>query len=442
MNALRRFSGLHILLILIFLLPFLLAFYRPGTQERTHQITFWTTYTDDIGIPAQEAVIAAFEKANPDIQVKMVPIPGGDSDLSSLLTAVRGGTGPDVYFLPRFTTPQYAAMGLLENLGPQMAREKIDLSKEFIPSAWSETQYKGQTYSLPIESDARALYYNKSMLRQAGVDPDVLDPSHGPISIDTLKSIALKVNHTDARGAYDRVGFIPWLNEGWHTTWAIAYGAKFFDANSCQVTPTDPGLEKAYQLFYDWNEVMPQNKLNTFTSSYIQKNGPPSQDPFYTEHLAMTISGDWTLEQIKKYAPKMDYGVTYLPSTYEGEQPYTWSGGYSLTIPTGAKHADDAYRFMRFMTGPEGQRIYVKDTGHLPTWKSLLNEQSLFTPEHNFFVKLLPYSHGRVPIPVSSSYWDELTTAQEKVTLHAATPQQALQTVYQHLQPQMQPYCV
>lgn len=39
----------------------------------------------------------------------MVQVPGDETDVSKLMTAVRGGVGPDVYHLDRFTTSQRAA---------------------------------------------------------------------------------------------------------------------------------------------------------------------------------------------------------------------------------------------------------------------------------------------------------------------------------------------
>jgi multiple sugar transport system substrate-binding protein len=83
----------------------------------------------------------------------------------------------------------------------------------------------------------------------------------------------------------------------------------------------------------------------------------------------------------------------------------------------------------------------VKITGGLPTWTSLLNDKTLFPGNMEFFAKLLQFSRSRVPLPVGSQLWDEFNTAQEKVVLHAATTDQALQTVYKRVQPQLQQYC-
>ncbi len=49
-------------------------------------------------------------------QVELVQVTGAETEATQLITAVRGGTGPDVYLLDRFTVAQRAADGLIEDL--------------------------------------------------------------------------------------------------------------------------------------------------------------------------------------------------------------------------------------------------------------------------------------------------------------------------------------
>jgi ABC-type glycerol-3-phosphate transport system substrate-binding protein len=93
------------------------------------------------------------------------------------------------------------------------------------------------------------------------------------------------------------------------------------------------------------------------------------------------------------------------------------------------------------MAGEPGQRIYTKLTQHFPTWKKLLDDSSLYDERHKFFNQLLPSSHALALVPVGAQYWDELTSAQEKVTLNETTPEQALQQVEQRVQSQLQQFC-
>ena len=94
--------------------------------------------------------------------MKLVQIPPGEeTDVTKLMTAVRGGTGPDIYFLDRFTVAQRAADGVLQDLS---AMGGGDVISNYIPFAQAEAMYNGVVYALPFDTDARALYYNKGML--------------------------------------------------------------------------------------------------------------------------------------------------------------------------------------------------------------------------------------------------------------------------------------
>jgi len=412
-----------------------------GQIRNPDEVVYWTTDTSDIGVRAEKAVVRAFEQANPDIHVRLVFMPGGTGNDTMLLTAVRGGTGPDVSSMDRFEVSQMAAIGLLENLRPLIEKHELHLQNAYLPFAWQEAQYKGDPYALPTSTDARALLYNKDVLRAAGVDPDMLNPVHGPPTFDMIRQITLKVNRLNARGTFDRVGFIPWYDQGFPATWAMAYGARFYDLATCEVTPTEPAMLRSLQFTYDWTSIMSRDKVNTFLETFQPDNAPPSQNAFFSGQMAMVAAGNWFLQNIQEYAPGLHYGVTYLPVPYASQAPYSWSGGFSLVMPKGARNVEGAYRFMRFVAGPEGQRIIVRETSNLPTWNALLGDKSLFPGNNAFFAHLLKFSRSRPPLPVWSALWDELGTAQERVILHEASPEEALQAVYQQVQPQLQQYC-
>lgn len=436
-----RWYTSRVSLFVLLLMSTLLAACQISQVRDPHEVVYWTTDTSDIGIRAQRDVVRAFEQANPDIHVKLVLMPGGTGNDTTLLTAVRGGTGPDVYWMDRFEVSQMAAIGLLEDLKPLIKKHDPALEDQFLPFAWQETLYKGDPYALPTNTDDRALLYNKDALRAAGVDPGILDPSHGPVAFDTIRQITLKVNHLNAHGSFDRIGFIPWYDQGSPTTWAIAYGARFYNPATCEVTPTEPAMVASLQFMYDWASIMSRNKVDTFFETFQPDSAPPSQNAFFSGQLAMVAAGNWFLQNIQEYAPGLHYGVTYLPVPHAAQAPYTWSGGFSLAIPNGAYNSAGAYRFMRFVTGPVGQSIITQETRSLATWRALLGDRNLFPGNNEFFAQLLKFSHSRPPLPVWSELWDRLSTAQDQVVLHDATPEQALQAVYNHVQPQLQPYC-
>jgi len=281
------------------------------------------------------------------------------------------------------------------------------------------------------------------MLTEAGVDPAELDATNGPITWARLAEIATQVNQLDADGNFSRMGFVPHINQGWHYTYGFAFGGTFFDEASCQVTPDEAGVVAGHQWVYDYVAALDPEKVNNFASPYVVGTTVPEEtDPFVTKRLGMVITGDWWFNTMAKFSPDIDYGVTFIPVPNEGDQSATWAGGWSMVIPQGAANPEAAWTFLQYAAGEPGQRTYSTETLHLPVINSLLADASLFDDQHRFFSdQLLPTAKNRPPLPVGAKYWDELTTALQKVYLNEEEPAEALATAKERTQPDLEDFC-
>jgi multiple sugar transport system substrate-binding protein len=418
------------------LVLFLISLCTTGLFAAPKEITFWTSFTPPFSDYLQ-TMVDAYNASQSAVKAKLVQVPGSETDVAKLMTAVRGGTGPDVYMLDRFTTAERAAAGVLQDLTPYINRVDPNLASKYLPFAWAESQFKGRTYSMPFDTDTRGLYYRSDLLTAAGIDISALDVKNGPITIAKLTEIANKYNKMDATGAYTQIGFLPHYNQGWHYTWGFAYGGKFADLAAGKVTPTDPGVVAGYQYLYDYYKALGPQKVRTFISTYAPPNLPPEQDPFITGTVPIVVTGDWNIASLAQYAPNAKWGVTYIPVPKAGDKPSTWAGGWSFTIPKGAKSPEQAFDFIRWMTGVEGQKMYTKVSSHLPTIKALATDASLFPGQHAFFQKTLAFASSRPALPVGGLYWDALTAAMNDVIDNVAMPKDALQGVYDKVQPEL-----
>ena len=90
------------------------------------------------------------------------------------------------------------------------------------------------------------------MLTEAGVDLAEFDWANGPVTWDRVAEIATALNVKDSNGNYERVGFVPWFNQGWHYTYGFSWGGSFYNDAECQVTPNDPPIVEAFQWVYDY----------------------------------------------------------------------------------------------------------------------------------------------------------------------------------------------
>jgi len=410
----------------------------PTRAQGSGNIQFWTAWTAK-SFENIKAVVDAYNAQATSNKVDLVQIPpGNETDITKLMTAVRGGTGPDLYQLDRFTVAQRAADGILQDLSAMGADDVIT---KYIEFAQKEATFQGKVYALPLDTDVRAIYYNRDLLNASGVDPAPLDPANGPLTWDKIAELANQVNKQDGNGNYTQMGFVPWINQGWHYTYGFSFGAKFFDPASCSVTPDEQAMVDASTWVQNYCKNLGADKVSAFGDPSMQPSFDPSQHPFHLGQLAMQITGDWEIAQMAQYAPNIDYGITWTAVPKEGDKSVTWGGGWSIIVPQGAKNAEGAWAAMQWMTGEDGNRVYCQASSQVPVVKSLQSDESLFQGKHSFFQDVLPTAVNRPVLPVGSKYWDELTVAWQKIYKDQAAPADALKDVKDHVQPDLQRFC-
>ena len=126
----------------------------------------------------------------------------------------------------------------------------------------------------------------------------------------------------------------------------------------------------------------------------------------------MTISGDWRIAEQPKYAPNGHYGFTYIPVPKAGDHDLDvgrWLVDRADPGLQGRGSGGQVHAVHR--RDPDGQKVYTKESTHLPTLNALLADSSLYDAQHAQFLALLPTAKSRPPLAVGAAYWDALTSA-------------------------------
>ena len=86
------------------------------------EINYWLW--DALQLPAYQAAAAAFEKANPDIKVKVTQTAWGDY-WTTLSTGFVSGTAPDVFINHLSRYPEFVANELLVDIAPMIKKDSV-----------------------------------------------------------------------------------------------------------------------------------------------------------------------------------------------------------------------------------------------------------------------------------------------------------------------------
>lgn len=408
-----------------------------GTEEKPTKLTVWTGQAGELPLAAQQEIAKQYqEKTGIEVEIvgKPQPVPG---DNSALATSVGSGNPPDLYLIDRNSLPGQAAIGMLTDLTP-FVEEDPGLLDNYLAGPLKTSSWNGTLYGLPEFATARGLYYNKQMLRDAGVDPEILDPKNGAPTRELITEIAQKVEAKNASGEYDRMGFIPWYREAKHMTWNVANRSQFYDQDKCEMTPQEPVQLATFRYEQDEANRLGYQATQAFIAAY---GSTPNASPLYGGQLAMSIEANTFVDNIEQFGPPdFDYGMTYVPVENKGDEPGTYMGGWSAVMPTGVKHPQASWDLMKFFAGEEGQRQWVEKVGFLPTWKGLYQDDVVKGQE--FWIDVLEnYGLEYPPLPITTAFYSAMDQAQQAVLLGQSTPEEALDSVHAQLTRQMSAYC-
>lgn len=370
-------------------------------------IDFWFPWGGDYQKDFKATVVDVFEKQHPNIKVKMtfVETTGQTQASDKLLTAIAGGNPPDVALFDRFLIGSWAAKGSLTDLSGYVKSSGIS-PDDYYKSLWSETVYKDKVYALPWGTDNRGLYYNKTLMKEAG-----LDPNKPPATIAELDQMAEKIFKKGGNGKYSQIGFIPWMNQGFLYTHAWNFGGKWEDS-SHNLTPNDPANVKALAWMADYAKKYDIGNLTSFSDAM----GQTGMNPFWTGKVGFEVDGNWILNDLAKYKLNFDWGVAPMPAA-DGVKPTTWAGGWSYVIPKGSKHEKEAWEFVKFVAHKEGTLLYAKrpKAGFDITAMPSVNEELKLSDNQNLkvFLDLMPNAFTRPVSPVGAFLWNEALRVQD-----------------------------
>lgn len=132
-------------------------------------IAFWNGFTGSDGDTAKK-MVDQFNAATPNIHVDMNVYQWADF-FTKLPAAVQSGNGPDVAAMHLDDMPTQAAQQIIVPLDDVANALGLNES-DFSPAVWQGGLYKGKRYGIPIDVHDLGLYYNKTVMQKAGLDPN------------------------------------------------------------------------------------------------------------------------------------------------------------------------------------------------------------------------------------------------------------------------------
>ncbi len=299
-----------------------------------------------------KGIVGTFEAANPGTKVEIISLPWSDA-FQKFATMVSAGEVPDVIEMPDTWLSLYANNHLLTNLSPYLA--KWDEASDLNDRAVELGKINDGTYMLPYGFYLRAMFYNKELLAQAGVDKV-------PETLDEFRDAAAKISRLPGKAGYCMRGGPGGLN-GWVMFAAAMAGDNTFFDKDGKSTFDSAGWEKGIKWYVDLYKdgLAPKDSVNWGFNEIVAG--------FYSGTCAFLDQDPDALIAIAERMKPEQYGVTTMPKGESGKAfPTIGYAGWSMM--EASEHKDLAWKLITTLEGKEGNVAWNKMTGALPALKS------------------------------------------------------------------------
>jgi multiple sugar transport system substrate-binding protein len=323
-------------------------------------ITYWSW------TPSAEAQVAAFEKAYPKVDVKLVNAGTNTDEYTKLQNAVEAGSGaPDVAQIEYYAMPQFA---LNKSLFDLSAYGLDSLKSQYTASTWGSVDIDGKLYGLPQDSGPMAMFYNVKVFDKYKIEV--------PKTWDEYVAAGEKLHKANPK---------EWIAQdtgdpGFATSMIWQAGGHPLATNGTDVTINlaDEGSKKWAD---SWNKLVEGNLLsdiNGWTDEWYRALSDGT--------IATLINGAWMPGVLEASAKdgSGDWRVAPMP-TYDGTPVSAENGGGAQAVMKQSKNPALAAAFLRWLNNDPASLKIFAESGGFPSTTAQLSDPAFVGKESEYF---------------------------------------------------------
>lgn len=296
-------------------------------------LTLWHTQTD-IAVKTLDALVADFQKANPNISVRINPQASENDLLRQGLAAIALNQPPDVVLAGERTLAEFERRGALVNLDLLLAEND---RTDFLPGLLDSKPI----VSLPFDETAIVLYSNLDLLKASKSDAP-------PRNWDQFANAARATTKSNVRG------WVMAPQAAAYSAMLASRGGNVLNAAQTQAMLDDASLKTLEMIA----------TLTKSGAAYLA-DAPIARDDFTHGKGALLIGTTADLASIANEA-KFQWSVANLPQN-DPSRPATIVTGDELAIfKTNGERERAAWTFARWLTQPAQIARWSRATLALP----------------------------------------------------------------------------
>jgi multiple sugar transport system substrate-binding protein len=235
-----------------------------------------------------------------------------DDYYAKLPGAVSSGNGPDIAVMHMDMLATFAARKVIQPLDDVAGALGLT-ENDFAPTVWKGGIYHDKRYGIPLDMHPVGFYYNKTLMQQAG-----LDPNKPPQNRADLEAALAALKKAGIQGFW----ISPFQFTGGMTAYSLVnqFGGALYNSDATKATFNDDPAVQA---------------VTWLTDLVAQGHSPKNvgQDADYlalkSGKNAFNVNGIWQINDLKKSAG-LQWGVAPVPQI--GEKKAVWANSHNFTI--------------------------------------------------------------------------------------------------------------
>ncbi len=387
------------------------------------EIVIWT-HEDAARTTLEKRFIDEFMKANPGVTVKYVTYPSGKiKDLT--VAGFAANAGPDIFNLEIFDEYQFITNGRVAPVDFKAAGFKSlkDMQAKYMAGMLDPVTEDGKVYGLPLELTNWAIYLNKKIFRDAGLDPmkdypktweDVMAVSEKIVIRDGQ---IIKRRGFDFRYPYYLTSVVPMVEQ---------LGGELVSKDGKSSITGDAAWLKVLNYFKDFGP----NGKNLGSPTYSQPRKLFDNDK---NEIAMSLSGLYQEARMRDANPTFfnsgEWMVIPFPQWKDAVRkvPNNYYGHYYMVNAQKPKLSQQAaWALVGYMLSHGSE--YLEKVAIVQPTKALFESQTFkSTPYSDVFAKDMAAGHIVYYGAASSKIESLLKEAFESVMLSGVEPAKSLE---------------
>jgi multiple sugar transport system substrate-binding protein len=301
-----------------------------------------------------EQLTREFEASHPGVRIEVQKLPWKGAH-EKLLTSFVGEATPDIAQMGNTWIPEFAELGALAPLDPEVASASVVDPKDYFPGIWATNVYEGHVYGVPWYVDTRLLFYDRDSLSEAGF-------SRPPRSWDEWMEMMVAIKRRVGPRRY--AALMPLNEYDQLVALAMQQGEPLVRENGRWGNFRGAGFRRALAFYVDIFRKGLAPRVTNIQVSNVWNEFARGWFNFY-------ISGPYDIGQFKRRLPA-DRQNSWMTAPLPGPDgpDVSIAGGASLVVFAASERKQVAWQLVEFLSRPDIQRRFFRMSGNLPPRRS------------------------------------------------------------------------